>query len=64
MNGDHTERIPQEGECREAGEYGLLEKASAVARGVLESIEALAGTTACKSVQLVKLKQWAQEQGS
>jgi hypothetical protein len=63
MNGDHTERIPQEGECRENGEGGILESASAFAHGVLEEIKALAGTTACKSVQLVKLKQWAQEQG-
>ena len=40
-----------------------MESASAFAQGVLESIEALAGTTACKSVQLVKLRQWAMEQG-
>ncbi len=26
-------------------------------------IDALAGTTACKSVQLVRLKKWAQEHG-
>ena len=61
MNGDHSERISQEGECREAGKYGLLDEASAVAQRVLEEIEALAGTTACKSVQLVRLKKWAQE---
>jgi hypothetical protein len=29
---------------------------------VLESVQALAGTAPCKSVQLVRLKQWAQEQ--
>ncbi|MBQ6211050.1 MAG: hypothetical protein IJK42_14980 [Prevotella sp.] len=63
MNGDKAERLSQEGECREKGEYGILESASAFAQGVLESIEALAGTTACKSVQLVKLRQWAMEQG-
>jgi len=40
-----------------------LESASEVARRVLEEIETLAGTTSCKSVQLVRLKQWAQEQG-
>ena len=62
MDGDNSERIPQEGECRKVGEYGLLESASAVAQRVLEEIEALAGTTACKSVQLVRLKKWAQEQ--
>ena len=55
MNGDNSERIPQEGECREAGKYGILDEASAVAQRVLEEIEALAGTTACKSVQLLRL---------
>ena len=63
MNGDNSERIPQEGECREAGKYGILDEASAVAQRVLEEIEALAGTTACKSVQLVRLRKWAEEQG-
>ena len=33
------------------------ERASAFARGVLKEVEALAGTTACKSVQLVRLRQ-------
>ena len=56
MNGDSSERLSQESECREAGQYGILDEASAVALGVLKEIEALAGTTTCKSVQLVKLK--------
>ena len=63
MNGDYSERLSQESECREAEQYGILDEASAVARGVLKKIEALAGTTTCKSVQLVRLKKWAQEQG-
>ena len=63
MNGDQTERVPQEGQCREDGKYGILESASAFAQGVVEAIEKLAGTTACKSVQLVRLRQWAEEQG-
>ena len=63
MNGDQTERLSQEGECREVGECDILEAASEVARGVLEEIEALAGTTACKAVQLVRLRKWAEEQG-
>jgi len=63
MNGDKTERISQESECREVSNCCLLESASAVARGVLESVEKLARTTACKAVQLVRLKKWAQEQG-
>lgn len=62
-NGDKTERISQEGECREIGEGVILERASAFAYGVLKEIETLAGTTTCKSVQLVRLKQWALEQG-
>lgn len=63
MNGDQTERLSQESKCREIGKGGILESASAFAQRVLEEIEALAGTTACKSVQLVRLKKWAQEQG-
>lgn len=63
MNGDYTERLSQESECRNEEESGLLERASAFAHRVLEEIEALTGTTACKSVQLVRLKKWAQEQG-
>ena len=63
MNGDHTERLSQEGECRENGESCILESASAFSQRVLEEIEALAGTTTCKAVQLVRLKKWAQEQG-
>ena len=63
MNGDHTERLPQEGECRNEEECGILDAASETARRVLEEVEALAGTTTCKSVQLVRLKKWAQEHG-
>ena len=63
MNGDQAERLSQAGECREIGEGGLLEVASAVARGVLEEVKALAGTTTCKSVQLVRLRKWAHENG-
>lgn len=63
MNGDQTERLPQTGECRNEGECSILESASAFARGVLEEIKALAGTTSSKSVQLVRFKKWAQEQG-
>lgn len=63
MNGDSSERISQESECRDEGQSSLLEEASAVAQRVLEEIAALAGTTTCKSVQLVKLRQWAEEHG-
>ncbi len=62
-NGNQIERLSQKSERREDGNSGILESASAVAHRVLEEIEALAGTTACKSVQLVRLRKWAQEQG-
>lgn len=63
QNGCNTERLSQEGECREEGKCGLLDGASQAARRVLEEIEALAGTTSCKTVQLVRLRQWANKQG-
>ena len=56
MNGNPIERLSQAGECYQDGESSILEGTSAVAQGVLEEIEALAGTTACKSVPLVRLK--------
>ena len=62
MNGDSFKRISQEGQRQNEAESGILESASAFAQRVLEEVEALAGTTACKTVQLVRLKQWAQEQ--
>ena len=57
------ERISQESECKNEAKGGILEGASAVAYRVLKEIEALAGTTSCKSVQLVSLKKWAQDKG-
>ena len=57
------ERISQESECKKGSQDSLLERASAVAQRVLKEIEALAGTTSCKSVQLVSLKKWAQDKG-
>ena len=62
-NGNQAKRLPQKGKCRNENESGILEDASTFAQRVLEEIEALAGTTACKSVQLARLKKWAQEQG-
>ncbi len=63
MNGDNIERLPQESKCQNEAKSGILESASAFAHRVLEEIETLAGTTSCKSVQLARLKKWAQEQG-
>ena len=56
MNGNTTERISQEGQCTNAKEHGLLARASAFAGGVLSSIQALAGTTTCKGVQIARPK--------
>ena len=56
MDGDTTERLSQESQCPDAKEHGLLARASAFAGGVLSSIQALAGTTACKGVQIARLK--------
>lgn len=61
MDGDTTERLSQENQCPEDGFHGLLARASAFAGGVLSSIQALAGTTACKGVQIARLKDWAKE---
>ena len=61
MNGDTTERLSQESQCPDAKDHGLLARASAFAGGVLSSIQALAGTTACKGVQIARLKDWAKE---
>ena len=62
MDGDYSERLSQGSERQNEAESGILESASAAANRVLEEIKALAGTTACKSVQLVRLRKWAQEQ--
>jgi hypothetical protein len=63
MNGDYTQRLSQEGKCREESESGILESASTFAHRVLKEVEALAGTTACKGVQIARLKDWAIQLG-
>lgn len=63
MDGSRSKRISQKGKCRETQVDGLLEKVEAFARGVLESVQALAGTTTCKGVQIARLKEWAIENG-
>ena len=59
MNGDNSQQLPPQGDGRENEVGSLLAAASDFARSVLESVQTLAGTTACKSVQLVRLKRWA-----
>ena len=63
QNDYHPEQISSRSECSNAKVGGLLEDASDVAQRVLESVQALAGTTYCKRVQIAKLKQWAQLNG-
>ena len=63
MSNDNTQQISPQGDNGKNEDGGLLASASDFARSVLDSIQALAGTTACKSVQQVRLKQWVQEQG-
>ena len=59
MNGNTTDRLSQKDNCRKEKIGSLLENAAEIARRVLSSIQALAGTTACKGVQIARLKEWA-----
>ena len=59
MNGNTIDRLSQKGEPRNAKVNSILEEAAEVAGGVLSSIQAFAGTTACKGVQIARLKEWA-----
>lgn len=54
MDETDTQRLSQENQRGEAPVRGILEQAETVARGVLESIQAVAGTTDCKGVQIIK----------
>lgn len=60
---DETERIPQENKRDKDEVGGIMEQAELVARGVLESIQAVAGTAACKGVQVAQLARWAKDSG-
>ena len=59
MSNDNIEQLSPQGDTRENEFGGLLAAASDFARGVLKTIHALAGTTACKGVQIARLKDWA-----
>lgn len=60
---DGTEQISQTCDSSQNGVISLLEEASHVSRGVFESIQALAGTTYCKGVQINELRKFAQRNG-
>ena len=59
MDGNTTDRLSQKSERRDEKVNSILEDAAEVAGRVLSSIQALAGTTACKGVQIARLKEWA-----
>ncbi len=59
MSNDSTQQIPPQGDNGKNEVGGLLASASDFARSVLDSIQALAGTTACKGGQIARLKEWA-----
>ena len=59
MNNDSTQQLSPQGDIGKDEHRGLLAAASDFARSVLDSIQALAGTTSCKGVQVARLKNWA-----
>ena len=59
MDGNTADRISQKDNCRKEEIGSLLEDAAEISGRVLSSIQALAGTTACKGVQIARLKEWA-----
>lgn len=59
MNG--TQRLSQKNKCNKDGICSILEQVESFSRGVLESIQAIAGTTNCKRVQIFQLEKWAKE---
>lgn len=63
MDGTDTQRLSQEDKRNQAPVNSILEKVESVAQGVLESIQATAGTTACKGVQIARLAEWSKQNG-
>lgn len=53
MDETDTQRLPQENQRGEAPVRGILEQVETVAQRVLKSIQAVAGTTDCKGVQII-----------
>ena len=58
-----TESISSPSHSEENEIHCLLEEASNVARGVLESIQAIAGTAVVKGVQIANLERFARDRG-
>ncbi len=59
MDETDTQRLSQENQRGEAPVRGILEQAETVAQRVLKSIQAVAGTTDCKGVQIARLRDFA-----
>ena len=59
MSNDSTQQLSPQSDTGENEVGVLLAAASDFARGVLESVQALAGTTSCKGVQIARLREWA-----
>ena len=63
MNESSSQQLSQEDQCHQTPVRSILEQAESVARRVLESVQAIAGTTACKGVQIARLADWAKKNG-
>ena len=59
MSNDSNQRVSPQSDKGENAVGSLLVEASDFARGVLESIQTIAGTASCKGVQIARLKDWA-----
>lgn len=56
-----SKQLSQENHRDKTAINSLLASAESVARGMHESIQATAGTTACKGVQIARLADWAKQ---
>ena len=56
MNGTGSERLSQKSKRYQTPVDSILEEAESVAQGVLESIQKVEGTTACKGGQISRLE--------
>ena len=59
MDETDTQRLSQEDQRGETPVRGIMEQAETVAQRVLKSIQAVAGTTDCKRVQIARLTDFA-----
>lgn len=61
MDGTGFKRLSQEDKRSKTPINSILEEAELVAQGVLESVQAVAGTATCKGVQITRLAEWAKQ---